>query len=99
MNGPPPKRRPPRHLQETVPEKALTSALASKIRREVALESAEKEAESAGGDDDGRETEDKVVVVLGPDGVPQIADDVDSAPTTVRVDVEDEPEPQNTRRR
>jgi hypothetical protein len=98
MNGPPRKRL-PRHLQETVPEQALTSALASKIRREVALESAEKEAESAGGDEDGRATEDKVVVVLGPDGVPQIADEVDSAPSTVRVDLDEEPEPPNTRRR
>jgi hypothetical protein len=73
-------------LSQTLADPALTSTLAAKVRRDVALESAEKDAKGdAGGE---VEAEERVVVVLGPDGVPQIAEEAGSAPETIRVNAD-----------
>ena len=87
MTGPP--KRPlssRRHLEETVADAGLTKTLADRVRREVALE---KATEGESGTNDDRQA--PVVVVLGPDGIPQIADAADVAPATVRVELPQSP--------
>jgi hypothetical protein len=73
-------------LSQTLADPALTSSLAAKVRRDVALESAEKDAK--GDDGNGGEAEEHVVVVLGPDGMPQIAEEAAGAPETERVNAD-----------
>ena len=85
-----PKDRKPlgRRLPEssTLKDTNLTAILASRVRREVAVEKAVEGVEA------GEEApEERVVVVLGPDGVPQIADEPGTAPETVRVDLDEPP--------
>ena len=87
MTGP--NKRPPlprRHLEATVADPVLTKTLADRVRREVAVEKA-SDVELTSTDDQ----EAPVVIVLGPDGVPQIADAVDDAPETIRVDLDETP--------
>jgi hypothetical protein len=87
MTGP--NKRPPRprpRLEATVADPVLTKTLADRVRREVAYERA-SDVELTSTDDG----EAPVVVVLGPDGVPQIADPVDEAPETIRVDLDETP--------
>ena len=81
-----PKKEPPRkRLEATVPDPVLTKTLAAKVRQDIAQEKAGGTEADATADGEAR-----VVVVLGPDGVPQLADEVDSAPVTIRVNL-DEP--------
>ena len=82
---PPPRRRIP-HLAATVADPVLTDKLAKRVRRDVDLETAEKAAANAEGTGD--HPAQGVKVVLGPDGVPQLADDPEVAPETVRADSE-----------
>jgi hypothetical protein len=84
-SSPPPYRRP----EATLPDIELTQTLAERIRREVALEKASDESEPVPSE----ETRPSVVVVLGPDGVPQIAVDAEKAPETTRVATEALPKP------
>ncbi len=85
MTGPSKRPPPPRRrLEATVPNHVLTKTLANRVKREVALEKA-SDVDTTGDDEQA-----PVVVVLGPDGVPQIADPVESAPETVRVEVDEE---------
>ncbi len=86
MTGPKNRPRIPRPLENTVADERLTKTLVDRERREIALE---KASEAAGAPDEDGEA--PVVVVLGPDGVPQIADPADLAPETVRVDLPDPP--------
>jgi hypothetical protein len=87
MNGPPRQRpRSRRHLEATVADPVLTKTLAARVKREVALEKATEDESGPIDDPDA-----PVVVVLGPDGIPQIADAGDAAPETVRIDIDDAP--------
>jgi hypothetical protein len=63
----------------------LTKTLANRVKRDVALEKASASEPAV------EEEEVAVVVVLGPDGVPQLADPVESAPETVRIQTDDTP--------
>ena len=88
---PPPKRTP---RDATVPDPVLTRTLAERVKRDVALEKA-----SEGSDADEHDEGAAVVIVLGPDGVPQIADAVDKAPATVRYDLEESDEEKKTKKK
>jgi hypothetical protein len=70
----------------TLKDAVLTGTLASRVKREVAVE---KATESVEAEED--HPEERVVVVLGPDGIPQLADAVDAAPETVRIDIDTMP--------
>jgi hypothetical protein len=81
MTGP--KKRPPpprRRLEATVADPVKTKTLADRVKREVAFEQA-SEVDLATTDDQ----QAAVVVVLGPDGMPRIAGDVEAPPVAVRV--------------
>jgi hypothetical protein len=81
MTGPKKSPEPPlRRRDATLPDAELTKTLAERIRREVALEKAIDDEDPAPSED-GRAS---VVVVLGPDGVPQIAIAAEKAPETKR---------------
>ena len=90
---PPPPR--PRRDDSTVKDGVLTSVLNQRVRREVELEKAADETELLEPLQPLQEetSEARVVIVLGPDGVPQIADEVDAAPPTVRMDLDESPAP------
>jgi hypothetical protein len=82
MPGPRKSTPPPfRRREVTLPDAELTMTLAERIRREVALEKASDEVEPPSTHED----QAPVVVVIGPDGVPQIAVDAEKAPETTRV--------------
>jgi hypothetical protein len=73
--SPAPFRRP----EATLPDIETTNAIASRIRREVAIERASESEPPPSLD-----TQPPVVVVVGPDGVPEIADEPGEEPATIR---------------
>jgi hypothetical protein len=75
--SPAPFRRP----EATLPDIETTNAIASRIRREVAIERASESEPPPSVD-----TQPPVVVVVGPDGVPEIAEELGEEPATVRWD-------------
>jgi hypothetical protein len=72
-----------RRPEATIPDAETTATLANRIRREVALERASGESEPPPTMEDA-----PVVVVVGPDGIPEIAEEAGAEPQTVRWDEE-----------
>jgi hypothetical protein len=75
-----------RRPEATLPDIETTTTLATRIRREVELERASGESEPP----PGLAEDAPVVVVVGPDGVPEIADEAGAEPETVRAGLEGE---------
>ena len=73
MTGPKKPRSP---LETTAANPVLTEALASRVRRDVALEKATEESHGTA-DDSGQIP---VTVVLGPDGTPEVVDEAEPPP-------------------
>jgi hypothetical protein len=78
MIGPKPPAR-YRRSEATIPDAETTATIANRLRREVALERASGESEPPPTLEDA-----PVVVVVGPDGIPEIAEEAGAEPKTVR---------------
>jgi hypothetical protein len=80
MTGPAKRLPPPRRrLEATVADPVKMKQLADRVKREVAFERASDV------DLDADDQQAAVVVVLGPDGLPRIAEAIEAEPVTIRI--------------